>query len=77
MNSKTSWQLSDADRADLRTDAVSAARRDEFARAALLPVPTSPAEGLRLLWDLLDLLTTLAGPLPADRNVTTHEGTLL
>ena len=51
----------------MRADALSAARRDELDRAARPAVVPSAEEGLRQLWDLLDLLEALSGPLPANR----------
>ena len=71
MSLKTSWRPSAQaqELADLREEAASPQRRDDFARAASLPPPVSAAEGLRQLWDLLDLLDALSGPLPADRTI--------
>lgn len=73
VSSKISWRPSEQELADLRLEATDPKRRDEFSHAAHLSPLASPAEGLEQLWDLLDLLTTLAGPLPPDRTITkTH-----
>jgi hypothetical protein len=71
MSSKASWLLSPEEMADFKADARGSARASELERVARPGPPASPAEGLRQLWDLLDLLGAMAGPLPPERNVIT------
>ncbi len=67
MNWTKSSALSAADLAEMRADALDPERRAEFARTATLQKPQTPEACLDQLWDLLDLLNTLAGPQPANR----------
>ncbi|OGQ89119.1 MAG: hypothetical protein A2289_13080 [Deltaproteobacteria bacterium RIFOXYA12_FULL_58_15] len=54
----------------MRADAEDAQRRAEFALAGSNLAQVSPEEGLRQLWDLLDLLNSFAGPTAPDRTIT-------